>query len=81
MGVEDQIHRLNRELSRHSFGPVTTVSNQALVSLGSGLQALVTWLREAARDQPLIALLLAFQGGVCHRALRAPTCAPLVCLE
>ena len=24
MGAEDQIHRLNRELSRHSFGPVTT---------------------------------------------------------
>lgn len=62
MGVEDQIHRLNRELSRHSFGPVTTVSSQTLVSLGSGLQALVTWLREAARAQPLIALLLAFQG-------------------
>jgi hypothetical protein len=62
MAADDQIHRLNRELSRHSFGPVTTVSNQAVASLGSGLQALVTWLRDAARAQPLIALLLAFQG-------------------
>ena len=62
MDADDRIHRLNRELSRHSFGPVTTVSNQAVASLGSGLQLLVTWLREAARAQPLIALLLAFQG-------------------
>jgi hypothetical protein len=63
MDADNQIHRLNRELSRHSLGPVTTISNQAIASLGSGLQLLVTWLREAARIQPLIALLLAFQGG------------------
>jgi hypothetical protein len=63
MAVDDQIHRLNRELSRHSLGPVTTISNHAVASLGSGLQLLVSWLREAARDRPPIALLLAFQGG------------------
>jgi hypothetical protein len=72
MDADDRIYRLNRELSRHSFGPVTTISNQAVASLGSRLQLLVTWLREAARDRPLITLLLAFQGGYALARLGRP---------
>ena len=63
MAADEQIHRLNRELSRRSFGPVTIISNQFVASLASGLQSLAIWLRDAARDRPLITLLLAFQTG------------------
>jgi len=63
MAVDEPIRRLNRELSRHSLGPVTTIFNQIVASLASGLQSLATWLRDTARDRPLITLLLAFQTG------------------
>ena len=63
MAVDEPIRRLNRELSRHSLGPVTTIFNQIVASLASGLQSLATWLRDTARDRPLITLLLAFQAG------------------
>jgi len=63
MAVDEPIRRLNRELSRHSLGPVTTISNQIVASLASGLRSLATWLRDTARDRPLITLLLAFQTG------------------
>ena len=63
MAADEQIHRLNRELSRRSLGPVTIISNQFVASLASGLQSLAIWLRDAARDRPLITLLLAFQVG------------------
>ena len=45
MAADEQIHRLNRELSRHSLGPVIIISNQIVASLASGLQSLATWLR------------------------------------
>ena len=63
MAADEQIHRLNRELSRHSLGPLTDISNQTVASLVSGLQSLANWLRDTARDRPLITLLLAFQVG------------------
>ena len=63
MPADEPIHRLNRELSRHSLGPVTIISNQIVASLASGLQSGATWLRDPARDRPLITLLLAFQAG------------------
>ena len=33
MAADERIHRLNRELCRHSLGPVTTNSNQIVASL------------------------------------------------
>jgi len=63
MAVDEPIYRLNRELSRHSLGPVTIISDQLVASLASGLQSLAIWLRDATRDRPLITLLLAFQVG------------------
>jgi len=43
MAADERIHRLNRELCRHSLGPVTTNSNQIVASRrgsspGSGAQ-------------------------------------------
>jgi hypothetical protein len=63
MAANHQINRLNRRLRSQSLGPVTTISDQALASLGSGLQSLVTWLRQAAQDRPLLTLLLSLKAG------------------
>ena len=50
MAANQQIDRLNRQLRSQSLGPIATISDQALASLGSGLQLLVTWLRQAAEE-------------------------------
>lgn len=63
MTANQQIERLNRQLRSQSLGPMTTISDQALASLGSGLQLLVTWLRQAAQDRPLVTLLLSLEAG------------------
>jgi hypothetical protein len=63
MAANQQIERLNRQLRSQSLGPITTISDQALASLGSGLQLLVTWLRQAAQDRPLVTLLLSLEAG------------------
>ncbi len=63
MTANQQIERLNRQLRSQSLGPITTISDQALASLGSGLQLLVTWLRQAAQDRPLVTLLLSLEAG------------------
>jgi hypothetical protein len=63
MAADQQIDRLNRQLRSQSLGPITTISDQALASLGSGLQLLVTWLRQAAQDRPFVTLLLSLEAG------------------
>jgi hypothetical protein len=63
MVASQQIDQLNRQLRSQSPGPVTTISDQVFASLGSGLQSLLTWLRQAAQDRPLITLLLSFEAG------------------
>lgn len=63
MTANQQIERLNRQLRSQSLGPITTISDQALASLGSGLQLLVTWLRQAAQDRPFVTLLLSLEAG------------------
>ena len=35
MAANQQIERLNRQLRSQSLGPITTISDQALASLGS----------------------------------------------
>jgi hypothetical protein len=63
MAANQQIDQLNRRLRSQSLGAVTTISDQAMASMGSGLQSLVTWLRQAAQDRPLVTLLLSLQAG------------------
>ena len=63
MTANQQIERLNRQLRSQSLGPITTISDQALASLGSGLQLLVTWLRQAAQGRPFVTLLLSLEAG------------------
>jgi hypothetical protein len=63
MAANQQIDRLNRRLRSQSLGPVTAISDQALASLEFGLQSLVTWLRQAARDRPLLTVLLTLEAG------------------
>jgi hypothetical protein len=63
MAANQQLDRLNRRLRSQSLGPVTTISDQALASLGSRLQSLVTWLRQTAQDRPLLTLLLSLEAG------------------
>jgi hypothetical protein len=63
MAANQQIDRLDRQLRSQSLGPVATISDQALASLGSRLQLLVTWLRQAAQDRPLLTLLLSLELG------------------
>jgi len=63
MAANQQIDRLNRQLRGQSLGPVTTISDQALASLGSGFQSIVTWLRQAAQDRPFVTLLLSLEAG------------------
>jgi len=63
LATDEQIRRLNRELGMHSLGPITIISNRFVASMASGLQSVAIWLRDAARDRPLITLLLAFQAG------------------
>jgi hypothetical protein len=63
MESNDQIHRLTLELNRQSLVPVATISNQALYIMASRLRLLATWLRQTARERPLITLLLAAEAG------------------
>lgn len=63
MAPDEQIDRLNRQLSRDSLRPVTGIARQALSSLVSALSLLSSWLRQAADDRPLITLLLSLETG------------------
>jgi uncharacterized membrane protein len=70
MSANEQIDRLNRRLRSQSLGPVSIVSDQIFGSLASALQVLATWLRDVARDQPLITLLLSIEAGYAVARLR-----------
>lgn len=63
MTHDEQINRLNWQLSRQSGGPLDAIANQAVASLAVALRVLTTWLRESTQEQPLIALLLSFEAG------------------
>ena len=59
---DDEIDRLKSRLQREA-GPLADLSNRGLNALIAGVGTLTAWLRVATEDQPLIALLLAFQVG------------------
>jgi hypothetical protein len=63
MTHDEQINRLNWQLSGQSGGPLDVIANQAAESLAVALRVVTTWLRESAQERPLIALLLSFETG------------------
>jgi hypothetical protein len=63
MAVDEQLDRLNRQLTKHSLGPINPIVNQTASSLTRASASFAAWLRQAAFDQPLITLLLSFQFG------------------
>jgi hypothetical protein len=63
MTHDEQINRLNWQLSRQSGGPLDTIANQAVESLAVAFRVFTTWLRESTQEQPLIALMLSFEAG------------------
>jgi hypothetical protein len=63
MVVDEHLDRLNKQLSGQSLGPVDAVVNEMMVRLIVATSSLVTSLRQAAYDQPLITLLLSWQVG------------------
>jgi hypothetical protein len=63
MAVDEKLERLSRQLSKRSLGPINTVFNEAISRLGSASASLVTWLRQAVYERPLVTLLLSCQVG------------------
>jgi hypothetical protein len=63
MAVDEQLDRLSSQLSSHSLGPIDAISTEITSRLGSMFSAVVLSLRQAAKDQPLMTLLLAAQAG------------------
>jgi uncharacterized membrane protein len=63
MTANEQLDRLSRRVASQSLGPVTVISDQVLAYLTSSLQVFTAWLRQAARDRPLISLLLSIEAG------------------
>jgi hypothetical protein len=63
MAVDARVDKLSHQLSKHSLGPVDTLTDAAMVGLGSASAAIAVWLRRYAYDRPLITLLLSCQVG------------------
>jgi hypothetical protein len=63
MAVDEQLDRLNQQLSRQSLGPINSILDQAVSGFSRASASLAGWLRDSAYDRPLITLLLSFQAG------------------
>ena len=63
MAVDEQLARLSGELNKQSLGPIDTGFRETMSRLGAASAACAAWLRQAAYDRPLIALLLSCQAG------------------
>jgi hypothetical protein len=63
MAVDEQLDRLNKQLSKQSLGPIDPFVDRTLSGLSRASASFATWLRDAAYDRPLITLLLSFQIG------------------
>jgi hypothetical protein len=63
MITNDEVARLDQQLTRQSLGPLDAVSNQAVAALVSWIRMIATGLSQAARDRPLTALLIALEVG------------------
>jgi hypothetical protein len=63
MAVNDELDRLDRQLTREAAGPVAAMANTAAFSLITSIRRIVDQLTRAARDRPLMALLIPFEVG------------------
>jgi hypothetical protein len=63
MAVDEQLDQLSSQLSKHSLGPIDAISTEIMSRLGSAFSAMISSLRQASNDQPLVTLLLAAQAG------------------
>jgi hypothetical protein len=63
MAADDQLDRLNRQLSKQSLGPINPLVDQMMSGLTRAVVSVSAWLRDEAYDRPLITLLLSFQVG------------------
>jgi len=63
MITDDEVARLDRQLTRQSLGPLDAIATQTVSALGSWIGMIATGLSQAARDRPLTALLIALQVG------------------
>ena len=63
MDPNNQLEQLSRRLSWQGLKPVDTVVNEIMASLGAAGSTLITSLRWAAHERPLITLLLSCQLG------------------
>jgi hypothetical protein len=66
MAVDEQLDQLSTQLSKQSLGPIDAIFNE----IASRLSAVISSLRQAANDQPLMTLLLAAQAGYLVARLR-----------
>lgn len=59
---EQEIDRLKSRLQWEA-GPLAAISSRSLDSAIAGVGAFTAWLRENAKERPLISLLVAFELG------------------
>jgi hypothetical protein len=70
MAVDEQLDQLSTQLSKQSLGPIDAIFNEIASRLSAELSAVISSLRQAANDQPLMTLLLAAQAGYLVARLR-----------
>ena len=63
MAADEQLDQLSRQLSKQSLGPIDRVADEATSRLVAACGAVISSLRQAAYDRPLMTLLLAAQAG------------------
>ena len=59
MAADEQLDQLSRQLSKQSLGPIDRVADEATSRLVAACGAVISSLRQAAYDRPLMTLLLA----------------------
>ncbi len=63
MAINDELDRLDRQLSREGDGPVAVVANRAVFAVITTVRRIADQLTRAARDRPFMALLISFEVG------------------
>ncbi len=63
MAVDEQLDRLSSQLSWQGLGPLDAVTSEFASRAGATLSGIISSLRQAAHDQPLMTLILAAQAG------------------
>ena len=63
MVVDKQLNQLSWQLEKHGSGAMTSISAEVMSRLGSAISMVIASLRQAAQQQPLMAMVLAGQAG------------------